>query len=69
MTLVWADCSQLRPPRQAAPQTKSNEVRLARQKQVEKGDAATTQLVATWRERAEDMVWALVNSPEYVWIP
>jgi hypothetical protein len=50
-------------------QTKSNEVRLAWQREVEKGDAVTTQLVATWRERAEDMVWALVNSPEFVWIP
>jgi uncharacterized protein DUF1553/uncharacterized protein DUF1549 len=50
-------------------QTKSNEVRLARQKQFEKGDPPTTQLVPGWRERAEDMVWALVNSPEFVWIP
>jgi hypothetical protein len=50
-------------------QTKSNEVRLARQRQVEKGDPPTTQLKAQWRERAEDMVWTLVNSPEFVWIP
>jgi Protein of unknown function (DUF1553)/Protein of unknown function (DUF1549) len=50
-------------------QTKSNEVRIARQKEFEKGDPPTTQLTKAWRERAEDMVWALVNSPEFVWIP
>jgi hypothetical protein len=50
-------------------QTKSNEIRIARQKQFEKGDPPTAQLKPAWRERAEDMVWALVNSPEFVWIP
>jgi hypothetical protein len=50
-------------------QGKSNEIRLAWQKQVEKGDPPTTQLTADWRERAEDLVWTLVNSPEFVWIP
>src|SRR5439155_19791510 len=49
--------------------TESNEIRIARQKQFEKGDPPTTQLAAVWRERAEDMVWALINSPEFVWIP
>jgi hypothetical protein len=50
-------------------QPKSNELRVAWQKQVEKGDLPTTQLTTAWRERAEDMVWTLVNSPEFVWIP
>lgn len=50
-------------------QSQSNEIRLAWQKQVEKGDPPTTQLTADWRERAEDMVWSLINSPEFVWIP
>ena len=50
-------------------QSQSNEIRLAWQKQVERGDPPTTQLTADWRERAEDLVWALVNSPEFVWIP
>jgi len=50
-------------------QSKSNEIRIAWQKQVEQGDAPTTQLAADWRERAEDMVWTLINSPEFVWIP
>jgi hypothetical protein len=50
-------------------QGKSNAIRLAWQKQVEKGDPPTTLLTADWRERAEDFVWVLVNSPEFVWIP
>jgi hypothetical protein len=49
--------------------TESNEIKIARQKEVEKGDPPTTQLTSGWRERAEDMVWALVNSPEFVWVP
>jgi hypothetical protein len=49
--------------------TESNQLRVARQREVEKGDPPTTQLNSQWRERAEDMIWALVNSPEFVWIP
>ena len=33
------------------------------------GDPPTTRLEADWRERMEDMVWALVNSPEFVFVP
>jgi len=50
-------------------QTKSNEIRLARQRQIEQGDPPTAQLTNAWRERAEDFVWVLINSPEFVWIP
>jgi hypothetical protein len=40
---------------------------LVRQQQSEdarKGDPATTRLEPAWRQRAEDALWALVNSPE-----
>jgi hypothetical protein len=33
------------------------------------GDPPTDRLRANWRERMEDMVWALVNSPEFVFVP
>ena len=49
--------------------TESNELRIARQKEFEKGDPPTTQLKKEWREKAEDFVWAMINSPEFVWIP
>jgi hypothetical protein len=32
-----------------------------------KGDPATDRLFPTWRRRAEDVVWALVNSPEFLY--
>lgn len=49
--------------------TESNQIRVARQREFEKGDAPTTRLTPQWRERAEDLVWTLINSPEYVWLP
>ena len=33
------------------------------------GDPATQRLSAAWRLRAEDAVWALVNSPEFLFTP
>lgn len=50
-------------------QPRSNEIRLARQKEVQRGDPPTTRLTDAWRQRAEDVLWALINSPEFVWIP
>jgi len=49
--------------------TEANQIRVARQREFEKGDSPTTRLKPEWRERAEDLVWTLINSPEYVWIP
>ena len=36
---------------------------------VQQGEPATVQLDPDWRERLEDMIWSLVNSPEFVFIP
>jgi hypothetical protein len=36
---------------------------------VREGDSLTQRLDDNWRERMEDMVWALMNSPEFVFIP
>ncbi len=47
----------------------SSDIKIRFAKEVEKGDPPTTRLTAEWRERAEDVVWALVNSPEFVWLP
>jgi len=34
-----------------------------------RGDPPTPRLVADWRERAEDLVWTLFNTPEFVFLP
>lgn len=36
---------------------------------VNQGDAPTKRLTAEWRTRFEDMLWALMNSPEFIFIP
>ena len=34
-----------------------------------KGDPPTARLELDWRERLEDMVWSLINSPEFIFLP
>jgi hypothetical protein len=44
-------------------------VKLEMEREVRAGDPPTRRLTTEWRERMEDAVWALVNSPEFVWLP
>lgn len=39
------------------------------EREVAAGPQPTQRLVADWRERAEDALWALVNAPEFQFIP
>jgi len=39
------------------------------EKEVRGGDIPTDRLRADWRERMEDVVWVLINSPEFVFVP
>ncbi len=39
------------------------------EREVAAGPAPTERLAADWRERAEDAIWALVNSPEFQFVP
>lgn len=47
----------------------ASERKLALQREVEAGDPPSVRLKPDWRERAEDMLWALFNSPEFVFVP
>jgi hypothetical protein len=50
-------------------QPEASSIKIAFAAEVEKGDPPTLRLEADWRERAEDFVWTLVNSPEFLFIP
>ena len=42
---------------------------LKAQKRVEQGEQPTARLTVEFRERVEDLIWALINSPEFLFIP
>lgn len=44
-------------------------LKLEMEKRALAGDPPTTQLKEDWRKRMEDAVWALLNSPEFVFVP
>jgi hypothetical protein len=44
-------------------------IKLALEEEIRQGDPPTERLASDWRERMEDVVWALVNSPEFIFVP
>ncbi len=48
---------------------KSDNEAIRRQREVLQGDPPTTRIDANWRSRVEDSIWAMVNSPEFVFVP
>ncbi len=48
---------------------KSTEIKYAVEERARLGDEPTPRLSRDWRERMEDVLWALVNSPEFVFVP
>lgn len=47
----------------------ANRIKLELEKRAREGDPPTVALQPQWRERMEDMLWALMNSPEFVYLP
>jgi hypothetical protein len=47
----------------------ANVIKLNLEKAVRAGQPPTNRLEADWRERMEDFVWTLMNSPEFVFTP
>ena len=47
----------------------ATEIKLEMEQAARAGDPATKRLEAEWRERMEDMLWCLTNSPEFLFMP
>lgn len=47
----------------------ANAIMIEVEQRAAKGDPPTRRLAPNWRERAEDTVWAVLNSPEFVFVP
>ncbi len=48
---------------------KASEIKYLVEEQAHQGDEPTARLKRDWRERTEDVLWALVNTPEFVFVP
>lgn len=47
----------------------ANRIKIEMERLVEQGDPPSVRLQADWCERLEDMIWALINTPEFVFVP
>ncbi|MFQ5734797.1 MAG: DUF1549 and DUF1553 domain-containing protein [Planctomycetaceae bacterium] len=47
----------------------ANRLKMAMEKLVQQGDPPSVRLKEDWRQRMEDAIWALINSPEFVFVP
>jgi hypothetical protein len=45
--------------------SEANSLRLEEEAAARRGDPPTTRLDPAWRERFEDVLWALLNAPEW----
>ncbi len=47
----------------------ANRIKIELEQRAREGDPADPRIVPAWRERYEDVVWSVFNSPEFVWVP
>jgi len=48
---------------------RANEIKVELEQFVKQGETPTKRLKPGWRERMEDAIWVLINSPEFVYLP
>lgn len=49
--------------------SEATKIKLEAEREARAGDPPTGRIAPAWRERMEDAVWSLVNSPEFVFVP
>ncbi len=49
--------------------SEANVIKVEMERRARVGDPPDPRLHPSWREAYEDVVWALINSPEFVWVP
>ncbi len=49
--------------------SRANEIKVELEHAIQKGDPPTQRLKDDWRNRYEDLLWSLLNSPEFVFVP
>ena len=47
----------------------SNRIKVELERLARKGDPPTQRLRAVWRKQMEDLIFALINSPEFIFVP
>ncbi|HYG77285.1 MAG TPA: DUF1553 domain-containing protein [Planctomycetota bacterium] len=47
----------------------ATQIKMELEKAAREGEPVTQRLNAPWRERMEDMIWTLINSPEFLFVP
>ena len=47
----------------------ANSIKIEMERRAREGDPPTTALQQEWRQRLEDVLWATLNSPEFVYLP
>jgi len=47
----------------------ANEMKIAYERRVLAGDKPTERLDSAWRQRMEDLLWVMINSPEMIFVP
>jgi uncharacterized protein YeaO (DUF488 family) len=67
--------AQAKPPRRTAVSWSNHlhpdatRLKLELETLARQGDASTRRLANDWRKRYEDMIWVLMNSPEFIFVP
>lgn len=49
--------------------SEANSIKLEMERRARAGAPPDPRLQSEWRERFEDFVWSMINSPEFVWLP